>query len=133
MKGAQYMQIIARIQKELYAVIAPGIRSDTVILAENQREHIIKRRGQQFYDRYSMFFQEIAENPDYIFRDDRHPNTAVACKTLNIDGAHVHLVIRLAVAEEDEGYENSVITALIENDKRYAQRLRNKIPLYKRV
>ena len=81
----------------------------------------------------SIIFREIAENPDYIFRDDRHPNTAVACKTLNIDGAHVHLVIRLAVAEDDEGYENSVITALIENDKRYAQRLRNKIPLYKRV
>ena len=61
MRGAQYMQIIARIQKELYAVIAPGIRSDTVVLTENQKEHIIKRRGQQFYDRYSMFFREIAE------------------------------------------------------------------------
>ena len=32
----------------------------------------------------------------------------------------------------DEGKENSIITAIAENDKRYAQRLRNNKPLYKR-
>ena len=127
------MQIIAQIDKALYATVAPDIRSEVVVLTDNQKEHIIKRRGQSFFDRYSSFFADIAEKPDYIFQDERHPNTAIACKTIDIDGTHVHLVIRLAVSGDEDGYENSVITALIENDKRYAQRLRNKIPLYKRV
>ena len=127
------MQIIAQIKKELYKAVAPDIRSEIVVLTDNQKEHIIKRRGQDFFDRYSSLFADIAQDPDYIFQDERHPNTALACKTIVLDGAHVHLVIRLAVSEDDESYENSVITALIENDKRYAQRLRNKIPLYKRV
>lgn len=127
------MQIIAQIDKALYEKVAPGIRSEVVVLTDNQKEHIIKRRGQIFFDRYSGFFSDIAENPDYIFADERHANTAIACKTIDLDGVHVHLVIRLAVVGDAEGYENSVITALIENDKRYAQRLRNKIPLYKCV
>lgn len=133
MEDTQHIQIIARIKKELYSVVAPGIRSEIVVLTEKQKEHIIKRRGQAFYCQYACCFSEIAENPDYIFRDERHPNTAIACKTMNVDGSHVHLVIRLAVAEDEAHYENSVITALIENDKRYMQRLRNKIPLYKRA
>ena len=126
------MQKIANIDTEKYSVISPNIRSSTVVLTENQTEHIIKRRGQDFYDQYNGYFQEIAEDPDYIFADPNHPNTAIACKTLHIDGANVHLIIRLAVEGDDPELENSIITALKENPKRYAQRLRNKIPLYKR-
>jgi len=33
---------------------------------------------------------------------------------------------------EDPSLENSIITAILESDKRYAQRLRNNIPLYKK-
>ena len=123
---------IADIDISKYAAIAPNIRSSALILTDNQIEHIIKRRGQEFFDTYSCCFQEIAEDPDYIFRDDKHPNTAIACKTLTVAEKHVHLVIRLAVETDDTGMENSIITALYENDKRYAQRLRNNIPLYKR-
>lgn len=94
-------------------------------------EHIIQRRGQDFFDKYKEFFKEIAENPDYIFRDKAHPNTAIACKTISLEGKNVHLVIRLAVEGDDPGRENSIITALVENDKRYAQRIRNNQPLYK--
>lgn len=126
------MQKIADIDIKKYSVISPNIRSSTVVLTENQIEHIIKRRGQDFYDKYNAYFQEIAEDPDYIFSDPNHPNTAIACKTLQIDGANVHLVIRLAVEGDDAALENSIITALQENPKRYTQRLRNKIPLYKR-
>lgn len=126
------MQKIADIDIEKYSVVSPNIRSSTVVLTENQIEHIIKRRGQDFYDKYNAYFQEIAEDPDYIFSDSNHPNTAIACKTLQIDGANIHLIIRLAVEGDDAALENSIITALQENPKRYAQRLRNKIPLYKR-
>lgn len=127
------MQKIADIDITKYSAVAPNIRSSTVVLTDNQIEHIIKRRGQEFYDSYSCYFQEIAEDPDFIFRDSKHPNTAIACKTLEIDGTNVHLVIRLAVESDAVELENSVITALKENDKRFAQRLRNNIPLYKKA
>lgn len=123
---------VADIDIAKYSSIAPNIRSSAVVLTDNQIEHIIKQRGQDFYDKYNAYFQEIAEDPDYIFPDPNHPNTAIACKTLLIDGANVHLVIRLAVTGDDPELENSIITALYENPKRYAQRLRNKIPLYKK-
>ena len=126
------MQKIADIDISKYSAVSPNIRSSTLILTDNQIEHIIKRRGQAFYDTYSGYFREIAEDPDYIFPDDKHSNTAVACKTLTVDGKNIHLVIRLAVEADDPEMENSIITALYENNKRYAQRLRNNIPLYKK-
>ena len=48
------------------------------------------------------------------------------------DGTNIHLVIRLALVEDEDGMENSIITAIVEGEKRYRQRLRNKIPLYKK-
>lgn len=126
------MDIIAHIDREKYSGISTEIRSDIVVLIEKQRQHIIDRRGQEFFEKYYPLFREIAEAPDYIFSDNQHKNTAIVCKSFVLDHAHVHLVIRLAVAGDKEEYENSIITAIFENDKRYEQRLRNNIPLYKK-
>ena len=127
------MQIIGRIDIEKYKNAAKGeIRSGTLVLTDNQKEHIIKRRGKEFYDTYRPYFTDIAEDPDYIFLDDSHENTAIASKTIIEADKHIHIVIRLALVSDDEGLENSIITAIIEGDKRYRQRLRNKIPLYKK-
>ena len=131
-KEVLILRKIADIDINKYSVIASGIRSSTLILTDNQKEHIIKRRGQAFFDKYERYFGGIAEDPDYIFPDKNHPNTAIACKTLNVDGANVHLVIRLAVQADAPAFENSIITVLVENSKRYAQRLRNNKPLYKK-
>ena len=49
-----------------------------------------------------------------------------------MDGKNINLVVRLAAAGDTEGLESSIITAIVENDRRYRQRLRNNIPLYKR-
>ena len=130
--GVVEVRKIADIDIDKYSVIAPDIRSSTLVLTENQKEHIIKRRGQEFYDKYEKYFGGIATDPDYIFSDKAHPNTAIACKTLEVDGINVHLVIRLAVQTDDPSLQNSVITVLVENNKRYAQRLRNNKPLYKK-
>ena len=127
------MEEICRIDIDKYACAVPGvIRSELLILTENQKEHIIKRRGQEFYDMYSPCFPEIAKDPDYIFADGIHENTVLASKTVLSGGKNVHLVIRLALTDDAEGLENSIITAIIESDKRYKQRLRNSVPLYKK-
>ena len=126
------MERIAYIDVRKYQGVSPCIRSGVVVLTDNQREHIIARRGQLFYDCYSPFFREAAEDPDDIFRDKAHENTAIASKTISSGGKHINLVIRLAVAGDREGLENSIITAIIENDRRYRQRLKNNFALYKK-
>ena len=127
------MEIIGKIDKEKYKDIAnEEIRSETLVLTNNQKDHIIKRRGQEFFDKYNEYFQEIAKDPDYIFRDKTSENTAIASKTILDDGANIHLVIKLAIVSDKDGVENSIITAIIEGDKRYRQRLRNNLPLYKK-
>lgn len=126
------MQTIGKIDKGKYIGISKHIRSDIVVLTDNQREHIIKRRGKQFFDLYSPFFREIAEDPDFVFADRAHEHTAIASKTVSLDGKNIHLIIRLAVEGEKEDLENSIITVIVENDRRYQQRLRNNIPLYKK-
>lgn len=120
---------VATIDPDKYADAASGtIRSKRLILTDKQKQHIIDRRGQAFYDKYAEAFKEIAEDPDYIFLDKKHANSAVACKT--VDGKNISLVIKLAVATDRKGLENSIITAIVESDKRYAQRLRNNKPFY---
>lgn len=126
------MQTIAYIDTALYSCVVENIRSARVVLLENQKEHIIKRRGQAFYDTYSCYFREIAEHPNYIFADKTHSHTAIACKTIAVGGKSVNLVIRLAVENDSIELENSIITAIIESNKRFQQRLRNNKPLYKR-
>lgn len=126
------MWTIGKIDIEKYRVISNAIRTDTLVLTDKQRQHIISRRGQAFFDRCSPYFQEIAEDPDYIFADTAHENTAIASKTLRINGETVNLVIRLAVETDEEGLLNSIITAIAEGEKRYQQRLRNNFPLYKK-
>lgn len=108
------------------------IVTDGVILTENRKEHIIKRRGQAFYEEYSEYFSEIICNPDYIFKDERI-DTAIACKTFIKHNESVNLVVRLAVESDNPEYKNSIITAIKENNKRFAQRLRNNIPIYKKI
>lgn len=132
-RGGGAVQTIGKVDISKYEKAASGkIRGNTLVLTENQKEHIIKRRGQSFYDTYSPYFADIAEDPDYIFADGTHENTAIASKTLTEAGKNIHLVIRLALVSDEPGLENSIITAIVEGDRRYKQRLRNKIPLYKK-
>ena len=126
------MQNIGRIDIEKYSGVAVDIRSSRLVLTDKSRQHIIDRRGESFFEIYYPHFKDIAENPDYIFKDKSHENSAIVCKTIKENGKNVNLVIRLAVKGDDEEYENSIITAIIENDKRYQQRLRNNIPVYKK-
>ena len=125
------MEFIGRIDIEKYKVVAPNIRTDEVVITDERIQHIKERRGAAFYEEYSGYFREIVENPDYIFRD-KQSCTALACKTINKDGVSINLAVRLAIERDDPKYKNSIITAVKESKKRFAQRLRNNNPLYKR-
>ena len=127
------MQNIGRIDISKYQSITQNkIITDQVILTENRKDHIIERRGQEFYDKYSPLFADIIADPDYIFKD-KNNNTALVAKTFDIDGSSINIVLRLVVEGENPNHKNSIITAVCENNKRFSQRLRNTVPVYKRL
>ena len=125
------MHTIGRIDREKYRGVTEDIRTDEVIITDERIAHIKDRRGQAFYEKYSQYFGEVISDPDYIFRDAR-VNSALVCKSIATEDAVVNLVIRLAVERDDPMFKNSIITAIKESNKRFAQRLRNHEPLYKR-
>ena len=127
------MQEIGKIDISKYQPITKNkIITDQVILTDNRKKHIIERRGQEFYDKYSSLFADVVADPDYIFKD-KNENTALAAKIINIDGSSVNIVLRLVVEGENPNYKNAIITAVCENNKRFSQRLRNTPPVYKRL
>ena len=124
--------VIAKLDVQRYSCVAEHIRSSDVILTEKQKEHIIERRGKEFYDKYSPYFKEIIENPDYIFKDKKFENTAIASKTISLNSKNISVVVRIAEEGDEPWRKSSVITVMCENEKRYRQRVRNNIILYKR-
>lgn len=124
--------VIAKLDVQRYSCVAEHIRSSDVILTEKQKEHIIERRGKEFYRKYSPYFKEIIENPDYIFKDKKFENTAIASKTISLNSKNISVVVRIAVEGDEPWRKSSVITVMCENGKRYRQRVRNNIILYKR-
>ena len=125
------MHFVGRIDKEKYKDVTEDIRTDEVIITDERIAHIKDRRGQGFYEKYGQYFGEVISDPDYIFRDARM-NSALVCKSIATEDAVVNLVIRLAVEGDDPLFKNSIITAIKESNKRFAQRLRNNELLYKR-
>lgn len=126
------VNFVGKIDKSFYKEISKTIITDEVIITDERIEHIIQRRGQEFYDKYRPYFAEIVENPDYIFKDKKI-NTALAAKSVNKDGSSVNIVIKIATETDDPEFKNSIITAVVEGRKRFEQRLRNNEPIYKRV
>lgn len=129
-KEAVDVHFICKIDLNLYKSMASDIITDEVIITDERIQHIIDRRGQEFYNRYGHKFMEILKDPDYIF-EDKH-NTALVCKQFLVDDKYVNLALRLVVSTDNPNYKNSIITAVGESSKRFQQRLRNNKPLYKK-
>ena len=126
------LQEIGKIDIEKYQIITDKkIITDDVVLTDNRIEHIIERRGQEFYDEYRPFFGDILSDPDFIFKDSRE-NTALVSKRFFNNGTTVNIVLKLVVEGDNPNYKNSIITAIKESNKRFEQRLRNNTPLYKK-
>ena len=124
------MHFVGKLNKEIFRCISEEIRTDEVIITENRINHIIERRGEEFYNKYFGMFRKIIEEPDFIFQDNE--NTVLVCKRVEEDGKVINLVVRLVLPLDNQEYKNSIITAIGENESRFQRRLRNHIPLYKR-
>lgn len=121
---------VCKLDRELYSVVTPNIRSDEVIITEVQIAHI-ENHHKGDYERYSKYFRQVIQEPDYILNGNK-PNTAVVMKTIGDEENGVKLILRLQTAEDPVGFKNSIITFQKVEKKRFNRYLRNADILYSR-
>lgn len=124
------VHIIGRIDRYIYKCVSEDIRTDEVIITDNQIQHI-KERHPNDYERFSEFFSEIVEVPDYIIESPK-PNTALVLKEIVKADEVFKTVVRLATSGDNPAYKNSIITFMKIDEKEWNRLLRNKKILYKR-
>lgn len=124
------VHIIGRIDRYIYKCVSEDIRTDEVIITDNQIQHI-KERHPNDYERFSEYFSEIVEVPDYIIESSK-PNTALVLKEIVKADEVFKTVVRLATSGDNPAYKNSIITFMKIDEKEWNRLLRNKKILYKR-
>ncbi|MEE1282033.1 MAG: PBECR2 nuclease fold domain-containing protein [Acutalibacteraceae bacterium] len=112
-----------------YKCVTEDIKTDEVIITEKQIQHI-KARHPNDYERFSKYFKEIVENPDYIIEANK-PNTALILKEIKIEQEKFKTVLRLITVNENIEYKNSIITFMKIDDKEWNRLLKNKNILYR--
>lgn len=121
---------VGKIDREIYKCITDDIVTDEVIITDNQIKHI-KERHPNDYERFSQYFKEIVEKPDYILEANK-PNTALILKEIIRGNEVFKNVLRLVTSNDNPEYKNSVITFMKIDLKEWKRLLRNKKILYKR-
>lgn len=121
---------ICDLNPEIYKVAVSTITTRHVIITDKQLEHI-RERHPDISATVMEQLTEIIHAPDYIIETDK-PYTANILKHLEINGKGYQLVLRIRTDADPENFQNSVITFMSVNEKRYRQYLRNRKILYKR-
>ena len=124
------MYTIGRIDREIYKCVTKDIATEEVVITDNQIQHI-KERHPNDYERFSAYFQEIVENPDYIIEAAK-PNTALILKEIKTVNDVFKTVLRLATSRDNPDYKNSIITFMKIDSREWNRLLRNKNILYKK-
>ena len=129
-KGNIEVHSLGKIDREIYKCITEDIRTDEVIITDNQIQHI-KDRHPEAYDKVLNNIQEAIRVPDYIIRD-KHEYTGLVIKRIETESGILQVVLRLCTSEDEQGYKNSIISCWELSEKRLQNYLRNKEILYSR-
>lgn len=124
------MHIVGKIDREIYKCITTDIRTEEVIITDNQIQHI-KLRHPNDYERFSDYFSNIVGDPDYLIETPK-PNTALILKEISVEKEQFKTVLRLATSADNQEYKNSIITFMKIDEKEWNRLLRNKTILYKK-
>lgn len=105
--------IVGKIDKNRYKSISNNITTKDVVLLPKQIEHI-EERHKGVYLKYKNEINNILDNPDYIFKDPKHKNTALLIKKYD---NNVEVVLKLNT-DTKNNFKNSIITMWEIKDKR---------------
>ena len=124
------MNFICNLDLNIYKVITTSIVTTQVIITDRQLEHI-RERHPDISETVIEQLEKIISSPDYIIETDM-PSTANILKHLEINGKGYQLILRIKTDSDPVEFQNSIITLMSVNEKRYRQYLRNRKILYKR-
>ena len=124
------MSFICNLDLNIYKVITTSIVTTQVIITDRQLEHI-RERHPDISESVIEQLEKIISSPDYIIETDM-PSTANILKHLEINGKGYQLILRTKTDSDPVEFQNSIITLMSVNEKRYRQYLRNRKILYKR-
>lgn len=124
------VNFICNLDPNIYKVITTSIVTTQVIITDRQLEHI-RERHPDISESVMAQLEKIISSPDYIIETDM-PSTANILKHLEINGKGYQLILRIKTASDPVEFQNSIITLMSVNEKRYRQYLRNRKILYKR-
>ena len=124
------VNFICDLDPSIYKVITTLITTTQVIITDRQLEHI-RERHPDISETVMEQLEKIISSPDYIIETDM-PNTANILKHLEINGKGYQLILRIKTDSDPVEFQNSIITLMSVNEKRYRQYLRNRRILYKR-
>lgn len=124
------MNFICNLDPNIYKVITTSIVTTQVIITDRQLEHI-RERHPDISESVIAQLEKIISSPDYIIETDM-PSTANILKHLEINGKGYQLILRIKTDSDPVEFQNSIITLMSVNEKRYRQYLRNRKILYKR-
>lgn len=129
-KEVAEVHTVGKINKDIYKCITEDIRTDEVVITDNQIQHI-KDRHPEAYEKALRDMKAAIENPDYIIGDDKHKNTGLVVKRIESDKSNLQLVLRVCTSEDETEYMNSIISCWEISERRLRNYLRNKRVLYK--
>ncbi|MBS7059189.1 MAG: hypothetical protein KH119_08250 [Faecalibacterium prausnitzii] len=124
------VNFICNLDLNIYKVITTSIVTTQVIITDRQLEHI-RERHPDISESVIEQLEKIISSPDYIIETDM-PSTANILKHLEINGKGYQLILRIKTDSDPVEFQNSIITLMSVNEKRYRQYLRNRKILYKR-
>ena len=124
------VNFICNLDPNIYKVIITSIVTTQVIITDRQLEHI-RERHPDISETVIEQLEKIISSPDYIIETDM-PSTANILKHLEINGKGYQLILRIKTDSDPVEFQNSIITLMSVNEKRYRQYLRNRKILYKR-
>lgn len=124
------VNFICNLDLNIYKVITTSIVTTQVIITDRQLEHI-RERHPDISESVIAQLEKIISSSDYIIETDM-PSTANILKHLEINGKGYQLILRIKTDSDPVEFQNSIITLMSVNEKRYRQYLRNRKILYKR-
>lgn len=124
------VRFVCDLNPEIYNRVVPIIKTCHVIITDKQLIHI-RERHPDISETVMERLAEIIQEPDYIIATEKL-YTANVLKRIECNGKSYQLVLRVYTDGDPDGFQNSIITFMSVNEKRYQQYLRNRRILYKR-
>ena len=124
------VRFVCDLNPEIYNRVVPVIKTCHVIITDKQLIHI-RERHPDISETVMERLAEIIQEPDYIIATEKL-YTANVLKRIECNGKNYQLVLRIYTDGDPDGFQNSIITVMSVNEKRYQQYLRNRRILYKR-